>query len=771
VPYLLGFGAFSAAAVDAQSTFDIISGVEDKILEIFGAAIATPDKTEKVESLSGPVELPKDAPAVSIPTTFPMSRLAAFVMKAFQTNVDHRRSSGVDTRLRKALLAQTCSFTAEQKEKMRRAGISEDLYAPITAVKIRAAKAMLVDIFQAAGDWPFALYPTPDPEVPAQVEEEALESVRQDIDKIYDGLRNAGLQQIPENAQQILDAIIFNAFNARYDNIQHRKEEFARTRAKRMEKKIQDYFTEGGFIDAFQEYVNYICVYGTGLILGPIPRVMPMNECHTDKKSGAVKYQRVYRKIPTYEAVNPMDCYPAPDAKTVDDGPLCIRIKYTANELWQYTTNVKSKQSTEKADGWLVHTVRALLDRYPHGGCKIDCEPFDPVRRLQEKNGSDNQEDCTLEGIRCFASVRGSDLIEFGVTKNRDGRNIEFTKFYQVETIVIGGFVVYCRILDDRIGRPVCKGVFYELPGSWWGESIADKVAMCQNVMNNAIKALMQNMAAASGPMYWINDVTRYTDKDGTGLKVRPHKMWAFQTSMMGNSGAPMGIIDVPSNATELLGVWERMKTQADDDSGIPAYTYGQSSGNSGAMRTAQGLAIFTEAASRGMKMVIGTTDRLVTRALVKKTADYILLYDDNLELKGDCEVRPAGVMGKILRAQQDQQRLQLFNMVVGNQFLLQMVGPKGVIALLRPSIQDVNINPDDVLPSEERVRELEQIQLVMQMAQAANAQAQAQGQQQQNAMAAQNAQMQQQQTAGAPPGVSQPPSVGGGVAERRSAA
>ena len=239
-------------------------------------------------------------------------------------------------------------------------------------------------------------------------------------------------------------------------------------------------------------------------------------------------------------------------------------------------------------------------------------------------------------------------------------------------------------------------------------------------------------------------------------MKVRPHKLWPFQASMMGNSGAPMGVINVPSNASELLAVWEKMKTQADDDSGIPAYTYGQAGGNSGAMRTAQGLAIFTEAASRGMKMVISTTDRLVTRQLVKKTCDYILLYDDNLDLKGDCEVVPAGIMGKILRAQQDQQRLQLFNTVISNQFLLQMVGVKGVMALLRPSIQDVNINPDDVLPDEARVRELERINLVMQLAQAQQAQSQAQ-----NAAA---------QGAGAPPGIYQPPAAGS-VAERRNAA
>lgn len=748
--------------------------VESEVLEIFGVAAATPDKDQKAESVSGTVELPKDAPAMVIPTTFPMSRLATFVMGQWRINVDHRKNSGVDARLRKALLAQTCSFTPDQREKMRKAGISEDVYAPITAVKVRAAKAMLVDIFQSAGDWPFTLSATPDPEVPAQIEADAVESVQQDIQKVFDGLRAAGIQQLTPQASSILNKIVANAVSTRYDEIQHRKEEFAKTRAKRMEKKVQDYFTQGGFVDAFQEYVNYVCVYGTGIILGPIPRVMPMNECTTDKKSGVPKYKRVLREIPTYEAVNPFDCYPAPDAKTVDDGPVCFRVKYTSDELWQYVSK-PAGQDSEKANGWMWHTVRALLDRYPRGNCKIDADPVDALRRMSEKNGTEDPGDCTLEGVRCFASVRGSDLIDFGVKKNRDGKAINFSEFYQVETIVIGGFVVYCRILDNRIGRPISKGVFYELPGSWWGESIAEKVAMCQNVMNNSIKALMQNMAAASGPMYWMRDVAQFVDKDGTGLKIRPHKLFTFQSTYQSNSGTPLGVISVPSNASELLAVWEKMKTQADDDSGIPAYTYGQASGNSGAMRTAQGLAIFTEAASRGMKMVISTTDRLVTRNIVKKTADYILLYDTNLELKGDCEVLPAGVMGKILRAQQDQQRLQLLNMVTSNQFLLQMCGVKGVMALLRPSIQDVNINPDDVLPSAERVRELDQVNLIIQLSQAAQAQGQAQQAQMQGAAAGQppqvaGAQNGAAQAQGAPPGVQQPPKAGG-VAERRAAA
>ena len=275
--------------------------------------------------------------------------------------------------------------------------------------------------------------------------------------------------------------------------------------------------------------------------------------------------------------------------------------------------------------------------------------------------------------------------------------------------------------------------------------------------MNNTVKALLRNMAAASGPMYYINDLSRLVDRDGTGLMVRPHKVWGFQTSMSSSlgvsTGAPMGVMDVPSKADDLLTVWERMKVQAEDDSGIPAYTYGQASGNSGAMRTAQGLAIFTEAASRGMKMVIGTTDRLVTRRLVKKTVDYILLYDPDFDIKGDCEVVPSGVMGKVLRAQQDQQRVQFIQLIQRDQDFKQLLGPKGWMALLRPSIADLALNPDDILPSAERVRELEQISELKMI------------------LDAQSGAAQVAQAQGAQPAPEGEPPAFGSVAERRNAA
>ncbi len=726
--------------------------------EIFGVALAASGGPQPVATATGGAVFRADERMSEVPTTVAMTNLATRVMRNWRTNVDYRKECGVDAKLRRAILVQTCTYSDEQKEKMRRAGIGEEVYSPITSTKTRGAKALVMDMFIANGEYPFTLRPSTDPELPKRLEEEAKESVTLDIAKVFAALQRTASQFTPDG-QRMLGAMIDNAYSSRYDELQNRREQMAKARAQRLEKRVKDYFDEGGFVDAFQDYVNCVCIYGTGFIRGPVPLVREVNVHRTVR--GVPRIARELRVVPSFESVNPFDVYPAPGARDIEDGPLCIRVEYAADELARCASKAPSKRgATDKANGWLWHTVRAILDRHPNGiGVKLFADPVDTARRQAERRGTEHPDDCMMEGVLCYDAVRGAELAELGITRNRNGKAIEYDRFYNVETIVMDGHVVYCRVIDDRLGRPIVKGVFYELPGSWWGESIADKLNLVQSTMNNAIKALLRNMAAASGPMYYINDLSRLSGND---LTVKPHKVWGFQSSMASalgvSSGAPMGVMDVPSKASELLAVWERMKTQADDDSGIPAYTYGQTSGNSGAMRTAQGLAIFTEAASRGMKMVINTTDRLVTRRLVRKTVDYIMLYDPDFEIKGDCEVVPTGIMGKILRAQQSQERIAFLNLVRGDPDLKQIIGPKGLVALMRPSVADLAINPDDVLPGEERIRELEKIQLIRMLS------------------AAQNGGEEGQAPQGADDGMAAPdmggqPPAPGSVAERRSAA
>lgn len=276
----------------------------------------------------------------------------------------------------------------------------------------------------------------------------------------------------------------------------------------------------------------------------------------------------------------------------------------------------------------------------------------------------------------------------------------------------------------------------------------------------------MQNMQMSAVPQVWMNDLSRFQDRSGTGLKMYGGKLWTFSAgtgySALGqqsSASVPMGVLQIPSNANELLTVFNAMVKQADLDSGIAAWSEGAGGGGSGALRTAEGLKTFMESQNRGMQDVVNRIDLHLIRPLYRMTADWVMLYGDDVTLRGDVEIIPVGLMGRILKAQSEQARLQMFSMVLNSQLLQQIAGIKGIVELWRPSLKDLDINPDNVCPSEEKMAYLENLQRIQQIFQATSA---SQGVQQ-NAG--------QEGAAGAPPGVDQPPMPQGGVAERRNVA
>jgi len=738
----------------------------NELEQIFGIS-GSSEKSESIPVSDTTVKIPpvKDSSLKEGEPTVPMSEMANLVMRAFRTNSDHRKMSGMDEKLLYALRANECRFDQEQESKMRMkfpASVADKLFAPITSTKNRAAKSMLVDLANQIGSPLFKIEPTPLPDVPSEVAEEAFEKVMSNIKNVFMSLEKNGVNEIPPEMMEYLNRLVVSATNESYDEIENSKESFARNRAKRMEKKVWDLMCEGGFSSAFMDVLTNVCVYGTGVMVGPTARVVSSNKCVEDKKNGTKKYKRINSVKLVYESVNPMDCYPAPDAKDVSDGPFCMRVKYTADELWRFSDSKAKTEDGVRGCGWIQSVVRNILSRHPSGGLKLNIVNYDSDRRTCENNGfADDVNDCTFEGVRCFMPVRGSVLIQMGIVKNHKGKTIDQQEYYKTETIVIDNRVVYCTIFPDEFAVPVSKCAFYDCPGSWWGDSIAEKLKMTQCVLNNCIRAMMENMAASSNSVWWVNDVQRLVNKSPQ-MKIKAGMTIGFGSSMVGNTGAPIGAINVPSTANELLSVWQRMQSQADLDSGLPAYTEGQSAGQSGALRTASGLAVFTEAANRGLKMVMTTIDHSLISNVARMTADWVLIHDDDMDLKGDVNIRSVGLIGKIMKAQRDQQRMQLFDMVQKSPILSQIAGIKGLIALFRPAIEDIDVNPDDVLPSKGKIEEMELVQQIKQVFDATQA---SQGVQENSAaiQGPHNAQGMQGEVANEP--------APGSVAERRNVA
>lgn len=753
----------------------------DAVEKIFSPALTVgkPANAADAVDVQGSVSAATGVPHSSVPApadaanvtdeqtrTASMCALADFVMKHMRVNYDARKTAGIDDRLKYAIMAQTCTFDDVQKKLIESFGLDpKRVYTPITSTKIRSVYSMLMELSQYGSDVPFEIHASPDPEVPQEVENEVLQQMYAEITQIFALFEQSGVKEIPPDAMEKLKAIIAKASSDVYDRVSNAKDEFARTRAARMQKKVWDLMFQGGFDKARMKCLSDFCTYGTTVMVGPVMRNVARNKSVTKKlkKGGKVRViKRVIESIPTYERISPVDCYPSPDAEEVTDGVLCVRVRYTKEELWRYRRS-SSDDKAENEGGWRDSAIARLLADNEYG-CRLNEFPVDRDVEDAENKGGEETRVCKFEGVRCFAYVYGHDLIELGITKSQDGETIDNDGFYYTETIVIGGLVVFCRIYDERMGMPLSKSVFYNVPGSWWGESIADKLVATQTTMNNAIISLLRNMGPASASMMWMNDVTRLVDKSPDGLAAEPGKIYAFASSYTGqspSSGAPMGVLQIPSNASELLAVAKWATQQADIDSGIPAFAEGTGGSNGGALRTAEGLRTFTEHMSRGVKAIGRNYDEGVNCGPARLTADWVLINDDDMELKGDVEVRPIGIMGKILKAQNDQLRLQILNLCLNSQFMQGILGVKGILALFRPSLKDTNINPDDVAPSKERIEFLEGLEGLKQIV------ATIQAKQGISDVAAQT----QNPGGGMSPGVAPVEKVQGAVANRRGAA
>jgi hypothetical protein len=120
-----------------------------------------------------------------------------------------------------------------------------------------------------------------------------------------------------------------------------------------------------------------------------------------------------------------------------------------------------------------------------------------------------------------------------------------------------------------------------------------------------------------------------------------------------------------------------------------------------------------TEHMMRTVKMSAMQYDDGIIRPTAQRIADWILAYDDDMELKGDVFIRPVGIRGRILKAQLDQARLQFFQLVATSAYLQKLFPPSAVVAIARPIVRNLQISMEDAIPSEEHVRWLENLNRV----------------------------------------------------------
>lgn len=641
----------------------------------------------------------------------PRDRLARHVMDRFAANTSFRTSSGAEDKLIQAVRAYNLIPSQAEEALFERLGVAKETFDPLVRSRVNHIAALLTRVFVNQGKT-YSCEETPVPEVPESVTAAVYAEIFVEFAQLMEATRT------PFDERQATDY----AFRRAGDVFSAQKA-WAAERAKRMDRLVDDILTEGGFPEVAREAVMQMCKTGTGVVIGPCETVENGIRQGTGKSIGEIVFERKLMRKQKFFCPDTLDCFPSAGAKRAEDGDLCVRVRYSIPELSLYAKKSFAsgdRKAGREADGWDPKAVARVLYRVRNNGTVPAVSlPIDAlIEEAASDTGSYGRKLCA-EGVRYFGSLSGEMLRYGGVLKDSDGGDIENDMWYEADVTVIDDEVVCARVCDSAVGRPVMKCVCYADPSSWFGGSFAYMLRNVQAVMNIVMASLKKQLQMASGPMLVWNDFDSFVGKENPDIfKARP---WAnlFRAA---NPYAPAGnqkpvdMVEFNTRIAEMLKVVEAVNAMADDYLGFPRHMFGTGSA-SGAIRTARGMAMMQEASNINASWVIGNVDSQLVRPGVKKLVAWINMRYPDPSVKGDVEVVAHGALGQVLEAAKRDEAQNMYAMVSRDMFLQQSLGPAKVLALFRNMLETMGYpNPDSILPSAQRIEEMEMLNRIGQM-------------------------------------------------------
>lgn len=549
-----------------------------------------------------------------------------------------------------------------------------DVYLPLTASKCRAAVAQLSSIVLPINDRAWDLLPTPEPDMPPDVEQALVRKLAEEIQ----GLPEA---QVTPDFMRLLEE--------RYAEFDERARELLKVEALEardaMRSLIDDQLTEGGWHAAMSSFIEDLVTFPTAFMCGPVVRRRPTYKY--DANRGLVM---TYELRPEFERVSPFDIYPAPYARSLQDGYFWHRDRLAIADL----------EAMKGVDGYSTPAINAVISEYGAGGLR-EWLSHDQERAIEEGRPHDYlQRNGTIEVLKFYGPAHGALLREWGL------QVADPSKAYEIQAIKIGRYIIMARMVEHLVARrPYWSTSYEKVPGSIWGKGLCDLLEASQRMINAAARAMGNNMGFASGPQVVINDISRLPPGyDYNNL--RPWQTWPMKGPKAGpgTERPPVEFYQPASNAGELMGVIQFFVTQADEHSSLPPYAYGSDQRSRGAGETASGQSMLMAQASKGLQRVVKNIDDDVTSGNVGELYHYNLRYSDNPAVKGDLKAVARGasaIMAREVRTQRLLEGLQ----ITANPIDISILGIEGRAKMLRGFLRDTMDDPaEDILPDDKPI-------------------------------------------------------------------
>ena len=456
----------------------------------------------------------------------------------------------------------------------------------------------------------------------------------------------------------------------------------AQRAARRMEKLIHDQIEESNGSSEIRNALLESALLGTGIVKGPFNVNKKLHKWDTDEE-GNRTYNPLEVRVPRIEFVSCWDFYPDPTATTMEECEYVIhRHKMNKSQLRQLRNMPYFDEDA------IRNTIQM--------GANYEEKDFESA--LKDDSRADEDYQSNFEVLEYWGIMDAEYAREVGMDLPA---SIDDLDEVQVNVWTCGHYILRAVVNPFTPYRIPYHAFPYERnPYNFFGIGVAENMDDSQQIMNGHARMAVDNLAMAGSLVF---DVDESALVGGQSMEIYPGKIFRRQAGMPGQA---IHGLKFPNTAPENMMMFDKFRQLADEQTGIPSYSHGQT-GVQSMTRTASGMSMLLGASSLNIKTVIKNLDDFLLKPLGEAYFQWNMQFlEDELDVKGDLEVKATGT-NSLMQKEVRSQRLTMFLQTAQNPAVAPFVKISKLISELAYSL---DLDPDEILNDPEEAAVMAQI-------------------------------------------------------------
>ena len=595
----------------------------------------------------------------------------------------------------RGLYAKNVKFRESEKSRV---------FVKITKTKVLAAFGQLVDVIFGTGKFPIGISETKIPEGETDIAHLDINNPTPDIEtsipddignridnpydvgyegdgrtlkpgaSFYNGIFEDSLEDQAKDAGILTDGASANPQAIELNPAQRA--------ARRMEKLIHDQIDESNGSSEIRNALLESALLGTGIVKGPFNFNKKLHKWDVGE-DGERTYNPLEVRVPRIEFVSCWDFYPDPSGTTMDECEYIVhRHKMNRSQLRQLRHMPYFDED-------------AIREAIQMGANYVE---KDYEYAIKDDNRAEEDYQTNFEVLEYWGIMDAEYAREVGIELSD---NIDDLDEVQINAWICGDKLLRAVINPFEPYRIPYHAFPYERnPYNFFGIGIAENMDDSQQIMNGHARMAIDNLAMSGSLVF---DVDESALVGGQSMEIYPGKIFRRQAGMPGQA---IHGLKFPNTSQENLMMFDKFRQLADEQTGIPSYSHGQT-GVQSMTRTASGMSMLLGASSLNIKTVVKNLDDFLLKPLGESYFQWNMQFlEDVLDVKGDLEVKATGT-NSLMQKEVRSQRLTMFLQTAQSPAIAPFVKISKLVSELAYSL---DLDPDEILNDPEEAAIMAQI-------------------------------------------------------------